>query len=56
MIRRAGLYEQLGRERMLFDTRAAIERYHALQAEGDPMVAARQDGERPVGRTYASAQ
>ena len=30
--RNAGLYERLGRERMLFNTRAAIERYQALQA------------------------
>jgi anti-anti-sigma factor len=32
MVRRAGLYERLGRERMLFNTRAAIARYQALQA------------------------
>src|SRR5512139_3454938 len=31
MVRRAGLYERLGRERMLFNARAAIERYQALQ-------------------------
>jgi len=31
-VRRAGLYERLGRERMLFNARAAIERYQALQA------------------------
>jgi MFS superfamily sulfate permease-like transporter len=30
--RRAGLDERLGRERMLFNARAAIERYQALQA------------------------
>jgi hypothetical protein len=33
-VRRAGLYERLGRERMLFNARAAIERYQALQAAG----------------------
>jgi len=32
-IRRAGLDKRLGRERMLFNARAAIERYQALQAE-----------------------
>lgn len=32
MVRRAGLAERLGRERMLFNARAAIERYQALQA------------------------
>jgi high affinity sulfate transporter 1 len=31
--RNAGLYERLGRERMLFNARAAIERYQALQAK-----------------------
>jgi hypothetical protein len=30
--RHAGLAERLGRERMLFNARAAIERYQALQA------------------------
>jgi sulfate permease, SulP family len=33
VVRKAGLDEQLGRERMLFNTRAAIERYQALQAK-----------------------
>ena len=33
IIRRAGLDKRLGRERMLFNARAAIERYQALQAE-----------------------
>jgi MFS superfamily sulfate permease-like transporter len=33
VVRKAGLYERLGRARMLFNTRAAIERYQALQAE-----------------------
>jgi MFS superfamily sulfate permease-like transporter len=32
VVRKAGLDEQLGRERMLFNARAAIERYQALQA------------------------
>ena len=34
VVRRAGLYQQLGRERMLFNARAAIERYQALQVAG----------------------
>jgi SulP family sulfate permease len=33
--RRAGLDERLGRERMLFGARAAIERYQALPGKGD---------------------
>jgi len=33
--RHAGLDQRLGRERMLFNARAAIERYQALQAAGD---------------------
>jgi high affinity sulfate transporter 1 len=33
IIRRAGLDKRLGRERMLFNARAAIERYQALKAE-----------------------
>jgi MFS superfamily sulfate permease-like transporter len=32
VVRRAGLDERLGRERMLFNARAVIERYQALQA------------------------
>jgi hypothetical protein len=32
-VRNAGLDERLGRERMLFNARAAIERYQALQAK-----------------------
>jgi high affinity sulfate transporter 1 len=32
VVRRAGLDQRLGRERMLFNARAAIERYQALQA------------------------
>ena len=35
VVRNAGLYERLGRERMLFNTRAAIERYQAEQATAD---------------------
>ena len=35
-VRHAGLHERLGRERMLFNARAAIERYQALQAAGEP--------------------
>jgi len=33
--RRAGLEERLGRERLLFNARAAIERYQALRAAGE---------------------
>jgi MFS superfamily sulfate permease-like transporter len=33
VVRNAGLDERLGRERMLFNARAAIERYEALQAK-----------------------
>jgi hypothetical protein len=32
VVRQAGLAEQLGRERMLFNAREAIARYQALQA------------------------
>jgi len=32
VVRNAGLYERLGRDRMLFNARAAIERYQTLQA------------------------
>jgi len=32
MVRNAGLYERLGRERMLFNARAAIARYESLRA------------------------
>ena len=32
VVRKSGLAERLGRERMLFNARAAIERYQALQA------------------------
>jgi high affinity sulfate transporter 1 len=34
VVRHAGLDQRLGRERMLFNARSAIERYQALQAEG----------------------
>ena len=34
VVRHAGLDERLGRERMLFNARAAIERYQALPATG----------------------
>jgi high affinity sulfate transporter 1 len=34
MVRHAGLDQRLGRERMLFNARAAIERYQAMQAAG----------------------
>jgi sulfate permease, SulP family len=34
VVRHAGLDEQLGRERMLFNARAVIERYQAMQAAG----------------------
>ncbi len=34
VVRRAGLADRLGRERLLFNARAAIERYQALQAAG----------------------
>jgi MFS superfamily sulfate permease-like transporter len=33
VVRKAGLDQRLGRERMLFNARAAIERYQALQAQ-----------------------
>ena len=42
VVRRAGLDERLGRERMLFNARAAIERYQALQAAAG-------DAQRPTG-------
>jgi hypothetical protein len=34
MVRHAGLDQRLGRERMLFNARAVIERYQAMQAAG----------------------
>ena len=36
IVRHAGLADRLGRERLLFNARAAIERYQALQAKQDP--------------------
>ena len=36
VVRKAGLDQRLGRERMLFNARAAIERYQALQAASGP--------------------
>jgi high affinity sulfate transporter 1 len=41
MIRHAGLDRRLGRERMLFNARAAIERYQAMQAAGAATTPAR---------------
>jgi len=35
VVRRSGLDRQLGPERMLFNTRVAIERYQAMQAAGN---------------------
>jgi len=35
MVRKAGLYERLGRERMLFNARTAIKRYEALRTTAD---------------------
>jgi hypothetical protein len=37
VVRNAGLDRRLGRERMLFNARAAIERYQALQATAGGM-------------------
>jgi sulfate permease, SulP family len=39
VVRNAGLHERLGRERMLFNARAAIERYQALQAQAGGFAA-----------------
>jgi hypothetical protein len=41
MVRRTGLGDQLGRERLLFNARAAIARYQAMQAKPGPEGAAR---------------
>ena len=38
VVRKAGLYERLGRERMLFNARAAIARYQELQASPDEVT------------------
>ena len=40
VVRRAGLADRLGRERMLFNARAAIERYQATQAAAATPIAA----------------
>jgi len=40
VVRSAGLAERLGRERMLFNARAAIARYQSLQAAGAMVPAA----------------
>ncbi len=40
MVRRAGLADRLGRERMLFNARAAIERYKEMQAAAGPAAGA----------------
>ena len=39
MVRHAGLADRLGRERMLFNARAAIERYQEMQATAGPTSA-----------------
>jgi len=39
VVRRAGLDQRLGRERLLFNARAAIERYQALPAVAAPSPA-----------------
>jgi sulfate permease, SulP family len=36
MVRKSGLDERLGRERMLFNAREAIQRYHAMLAGSGP--------------------
>jgi MFS superfamily sulfate permease-like transporter len=41
VVHRAGYYERLGRERMLFNARAAIERYQELQAADSASPAAK---------------
>jgi len=40
VVRRAGLAERLGRERLLFNARVAIERYEARQGAGTTPPAA----------------
>ena len=47
MVRRAGLDQRLGRERMLFDARTAIERYQALRRAEDAAPPAPQPGSSP---------
>jgi high affinity sulfate transporter 1 len=41
VVRRAGLDERLGRERLMFNARVAIERYQALHPNADPAPPAR---------------
>ena len=43
MVRHAGLADRLGRERMLFNARAAIERYKEMQAAAGPAPVAQYD-------------
>jgi len=40
MVRHSGLADRLGRERMLFNARAAIERYRELRPQRDAASAA----------------
>jgi len=40
VVRKAGLYERLGRERMLFNARVAIERYQALRSPAPGSIGA----------------
>jgi MFS superfamily sulfate permease-like transporter len=49
MVRNAGLHERLGRERMLFNAREAIQRYQAMQASGVSAMNATQG--QPGGRS-----
>ncbi len=48
VVRNAGLAERLGRERMLFNARAAIERYQAMQAVAHGAAPSRADPSRPT--------
>lgn len=41
VVRRSGLADRLGRERMLFNDRLAIERYQALTAEAEAAAVSR---------------
>ena len=52
VVRNAGLDRQLGRECMLFNARAAIERYQALQASGGRHVLIRSVPPRAHGRSW----
>ena len=49
-VRQSGLAERLGRERMLFNARAAIERYQALQKPGGESPA---EPPRGTGQSFA---